>query len=179
MFLSLTSIIFHPVCQLQCARPRWKNDLWQWPEASREWCSWAPAIRNVCVPRSGEGSSMWSFTHSAESESFLCMSVCVSVLHCSHVTEHSMEAFWHSQVCTSPVTLAEWQKGANGCCYTRVPEHLLRVTPLFHCHLARLTALARVPCYFSFSLQTCTWWMPFSVWTDEWFMLRKVRIAAF
>jgi len=40
------------------------------------------------------------------------------------------------QVRTSPVTLAEWQQGANGCCYAQLPEHLLRVTLLFHCHLA-------------------------------------------
>lgn len=70
---------------------------------------------------------------SSKSES---LSMCVPILRCSRVTEHSMEAFWSSQVCTSPVTLAEWQKGANGCCYARLPEHLLWVTLLFHCHLA-------------------------------------------
>lgn len=62
--------------------------------------------------------------------------MCVPILRCSRVTEHSVEACWSSQVCTSPVTLAEWQKGANGCCYARLPEHLLWVTLLFHCHFA-------------------------------------------
>lgn len=58
------------------------------------------------------------------------------VLRCRRVTERGGEAFWSSQVCTSPVTPAEWQRGANGCCYARLPEHLLWVTLLFHCHLA-------------------------------------------
>lgn len=58
------------------------------------------------------------------------------VLHHRHVAERGGEALWSSQVCTSPVTPAEWQRGANGCCYARLPEHLLRVTLLFHCHLA-------------------------------------------
>lgn len=44
---------------------------------------------------------------SSTSESLLCMSMCVSILHYSLVTEHSMQALWSSQVCTSPVTLAE------------------------------------------------------------------------
>lgn len=82
----------------------------------------------------GVYSSKWRFISalSSKSESLLC----VPILRCSRVTEHSTEAFWSSQVCTSPVTLAEWQKGANGCCYARLPEHLLQVTLLFHCHLA-------------------------------------------
>lgn len=77
---------------------------------------------------------VWRFITvlSSLSESLLCM----PILQCSHVTKHGMEAFWPSQICTSPVTLAEWQKGANGCCYARLPEHLLRVTLFFHCHLA-------------------------------------------
>lgn len=44
---------------------------------------------------------------SSTSESLLWMSMCVSILHYSLVTGHSMQALWSSQVCTSPVTLAE------------------------------------------------------------------------
>lgn len=94
--------------------------------------------------------SMCSFISALSSKSLLCMAVCVPVLHCNRVTEHRMEAFWPSQVCTSPVTLAEWQKGANGCCYARIPEHLLWVTPLFHCHLAPSDSAGKSAMLFQF-----------------------------
>lgn len=120
--LSLTSIIFHPVCQLQCARPRWKNDLWQWPEARREFCSRAPAIRNVCVPGSGTGSGMCSFTLSAESKSFLCMSVCVC-LFCTAVM--SLSTAWrHSGTPRSAPLLSPWLSGRKVLMAAAIPESL-------------------------------------------------------
>ncbi len=141
MLFSLTPIILHPVCQLQCAGWRRKNYLWQWPEASVELCSWAPVIRpswmcagvwvRKCVEVHGELYQLFLIKVKVYR-----VSICVPILRRSRVTEHSVEAFWSSQVCTSPVTTAEWQKGANGCCYAWLPEHLLRVTLLFHCHLA-------------------------------------------
>lgn len=36
------------------------------------------------------------------------------------------EELWLSEFATSPVTPAELQKGANGCGYGRLPQHLLR-----------------------------------------------------
>lgn len=94
--------------------------------------------RDKSVYQFGKCEVAWRFitSLSRKSESLWCVPMCMPILHHSRVTEHSMEAFWSSQVCTSPVTLAEWQKGANGCCYARLPEHLLWVTLLFHCHLA-------------------------------------------
>lgn len=38
----------------------------------------------------------------------------------------AMEELWLSQFGTSAVTQAELQKGANGCCYGPLPQHLLR-----------------------------------------------------
>lgn len=53
---------------------------------------------------------------------------CVAVQQC-HWAQQGL--LWSSQVCTSPVTPAEWQQGANGCCDAWVPEHLLWVSLFF------------------------------------------------
>lgn len=182
MLLSLTPIILHLTCQPRCVKTLWKNYLWQWPEARIELCfvsTCHQTCMDVCRDESlqpvGECRGVYGRFVSAlssKSENLLC----VSILRCSRVTE----AFWSSQVCTSPVTLAEWQKGANGCCYARLPEHLLRVTLFFHCHLTPSDSAGMSALLFLFlppnpAPDRCH----FSPWADKWFMLLKVWIVAF
>lgn len=107
-----------------------KNDLWQWPEVSVGLRSWAPVIRCIWV----------CLTYGSVQQYAIYLLVLEKAkVHCacSFCTEHSIgDILAVPQVCTSPVTTAERQRGANGCCYGWFPEHLLWVTPLFHCHLA-------------------------------------------
>ena len=84
--------------------------------------------------------SVWRFISalSSESESLLCVSMCVSILRrCSRVAGHSTEAPRSSpglHLLLSP--RLSGRKVLMAAAMPRLPEHLLWVTLLFHCHLA-------------------------------------------
>lgn len=172
MLLFLTPITPQPVCHCSVPGRGEKNDLWQWPEASVEFlscCHGTCAGITVCI----RCQSLWRFISalSSKSESLLCVPI---------FTEPSVDACCCSRVCTSPVTPAEWQKGANGYCYARLPEHLLCVTLLSHCHLAPSDSTGDSALLFQFfppnlHLMDAVL-LPRA---DEWFTLWRVWIAAF
>lgn len=139
----------------------------------------APAMMSTCMDEIVEKvwSSMWRFIAdlSCRSESLLCgAAVC-------HRAQHGVTRSWSSQVCTSPVTLAEWQQGANGCRYARIPEHLLRVT-LFFFAVTSPPSDSSAKQLFQFlppNLHLIDGFFFFLPGADEWFMLWEVCLAAF
>lgn len=125
--LSLTSIILHPVCQLHLCQAvmavvggRKKKILLDsglepvWTRAHEStWhqtCTSAVWRLEARVPELRRPLPGWEMWKLALRPRPLCT---------------AMEELWLSQFATSPVTQAELQKGANGCCYGPLPQHLL------------------------------------------------------
>lgn len=167
MSLSLTPITLHPTCQLQCVGSWWKNYLWQWPEASLELCSWAPAIRRA---RTCAGIRVYIEVGKSEG---LCgglyplflveVKIHCACLFCAAAVRLST-AWRHSGPPRSAPLLSPWLSGREVLMAAAMLDSL-SICYGWHSSFTvtspRLTVLARAPCCFSFSLQTCTWLMVF------------------
>lgn len=150
--LFLTPVTLHPVCRLRRVRPCWRNDLWQWPEASVEQLS-SHTLRGWEIWRCASRLSSQSESLGRVSEC-VCPSVCVCV--CVPMQQLSLlSAAWKH--CGPPRSAALLSPRLSGrkvlmaAATPRLPEHLLRVTLLPHCHLTPSDSGGTNPCYFTFS----------------------------
>lgn len=107
-----------------------------------------------------------------KSESLWLVWMHVPIWRLSRVTEHSMGALRSSQVCTFSVSPAEWQKGANSCCYAWTPWASAVGDSFFPVTSPHLTARLFLFLLPNLHLIEAIFFLPGS---DEWFTLEHAQ----